>query len=282
MMNRRTFTRALATTPFLGAPFAGLLDAAPLGMPIGCQLYPVRDRIPQDFEGLLKELHGLGYRTIETCSPPGYPKSGFTALESKKASEIKQAMKAAGLRCISCHYPMRELRAAMEERIAYAVELGLEQMVISSFGVPKDAKLADWSRVADEANKLGERARKAGLQLGFHNHNTEFAKLDGTLIYDELMRVFDPKLVKGQFQVTTIALGYDPPEMIEKYAGRIVSMHLSDWSATEKKMAPVGKGSIDWKRLFAAAKKAGVKNYFVEMDMESMKQSIAFLSKFKA
>jgi sugar phosphate isomerase/epimerase len=278
MMNRRTFTRAALAA----APFAGMLKAAPLGMPIGCQLYPVRDRIPQDFDGLLKELYSLGYRTVETCSPPGYPKSGFSALESKKASEIRKAMKAAGLRCISCHYPLRELREAMDERVQYAAELGLEQMVISSFGLPRDAKLADWARAAEEANRLGEKAKKSGLQLGFHNHNTEFAKIDGILIYDELMRVFDPKLVKGQFQVTTIMLGYDPPEMIEKYAGRMLSMHLSDWSATEKKMAPVGKGSIDWKRLFAAAKKAGVKNYFVEMDMESMKQSIAFLSKFKA
>lgn len=278
MINRRTFTQ----TALAGLPLAGMLEAAPLGLPIGCQLYPVRDRIPQDFDGLLKELHSLGYRTIETCSPPGYQKSGFTALESKKPAEIKQAMKNAGLRCISCHYPLRELRAAMDERVQYAVELGLDQMVISSFGLPRDAKLADWSRAADEANKLGEKAKKAGLQLGFHNHNTEFAKLDGTLIYDELMRVFDPMLVKGQFQVTTIMLGYDPPEMIEKYAGRIVSMHLQDWSTSEKKMVGVGKGVIDWKRLFAAAKKAGVKNYFVEMDMELMKQSVAFLKTFKA
>ncbi len=273
MISRRTF---------LGSALAALpISAAPLGMPIGCQLYPVRDRIPQDFDALLKELYTIGYRTIETCSPPGYPKSGFTSLLPRKAAEIRQAMKAAGLRCTSCHYPLRELRADMEARVEYAVELGLEQMVISSFGLPRDAKLADWSRAADEANKLGERAKKAGLQLGFHNHNTEFAKLEGTLIYDELMNVFDPKLVKGQFQVTTIALGYDPAGLIAKYSGRILSMHLSDWSATDKKSVPVGQGAIDWKKLFAAARKAGVKNYFVEMDMEAMKASYAFLSKLK-
>lgn len=278
MMNRRSFIRAaMAAAPLAPA----LVDAAPLGMPIGCQLYPVRDRIPQDFDGLLKELHGIGYRTIETCSPPGYPKSGFTALLDRKPAEIRQAMKAAGLRCISSHYPLRELRSDMDARVAYAVELGLEQMVISSFGLPRDAKLADWSHAAEEANRLGERAHKAGLAFGFHNHNTEFAKLEGKLIYDEIMSVFDPKLVKGQFQVTTISLGYDPAEMIEKHAGRILSMHLSDWSASTKKSAPVGQGSIDWKRLFLAAKKAGVKNYFVEMDLESMKASCAFLSKLK-
>ncbi len=250
-------------------------------MPIGCQLYPVRDRIPSDFDGLLKELAGIGYRTIETCSPPGYGNSGFTALLNRKPSEIRQAMTAAGLRCTSCHYPMRELQEAADARIEYAKELGLEQMVISSFGLPKDAKLADWARVADDANKLGERTKQAGLPLGFHNHNTEFAKIDGVLIYDELMRVFDPKLVKGQFQVTTISLGYDPAEMLAKYSGRILSLHLSDWSVTEKKSVPVGQGAVDWKRLFTAAKKAGVKNYFVEMDLKALKASYAFLHRLK-
>ncbi|MBL8173986.1 MAG: sugar phosphate isomerase/epimerase [Bryobacterales bacterium] len=261
---------------------AAVLEAAPLGMPIGCQLYPVRDRIPQDFGGLLKELAQIGYRTIETCSPPGYQKSGFTALESRSPADIKKAVQAAGLRCTSCHYPLRELRSSMDERVEYAVALGLEQMVISSFGMPRDAKLADWARAADESNKLGEKARKAGLRLGFHNHNTEFAMLEGKLIYDEIQRIFDPKLVQGQFQVTTIMLGYDPAGMIAKYSGRILSMHLSDWSATEKKMVPVGSGAIDWKKLFAAAKKAGVKNYFVEMDMEAMKASCAYLKTLKA
>lgn len=266
----------------LGAALAAMvMEAAPLGMPMGCQLYPVRDRIPSDFEGLLKELHGIGFRTIETCSPPGYQKSGFTALESRSAAEIKKSMQAAGLRCTSCHYPLRELRAAMDERVEYAKALGLEQMVISSFGLPRDAKLADWARAAEEANKLGEKAHKAGLGFGFHNHNTEFAMLEGKLIYDEIQRVFDPKLVQGQFQVTTISLGYDPAEMIAKYAGRILSMHLSDWSSATKKMAPVGQGSIDWKKLFRAARKAGVKNYFVEMDLESMKTSAAFLKTLK-
>lgn len=270
---REFFTAALA---------ASALQSAPLGMPIGCQLYPVRDRIPQDFDGLLRELARIGFRTIETCSPPGYQKSGFTALESRPPADIKKAMHAAGLKCTSCHYPLRELRTAMDERVEYAKALGLEQMVISSFGVARDAKLADWARAAEEANKLGEKAKKAGLGFAFHNHNTEFAMLEGKLIYDEIQRIFDPKLVKGQFQVTTIMLGYDPAEMIAKYAGRILSMHLSDWSAAEKKMVPVGKGAIDWKKLFAEAKKAGVKNYFVEMDLEAMKASCAFLQTLKA
>jgi sugar phosphate isomerase/epimerase len=270
MMNRRSFVAAaLATLP---------AAAVPLGMPIGCQLWPVRERIPKDFDGLLKELAGIGFRTLETCSPPGYTNSGFTALLDRKPADLRQQAKAAGLKFTSCHYPMRELREAADARIEYARELGLEQMVISSFGMPKDAKLADWARVADEANKIGEKTKKAGLPLGFHNHNTEFAKIDGTLIYDELMRVFDPKLVKGQFQVTTISLGYDPAEMLEKYKGRILSLHLSDWSSAEKKLVPVGQGSIDWKKLFAAAKHGGVKNYFVEMDLEAMKASYTFLN----
>ena len=260
---------------------AAVAGAAPLGMPAGCQLYPVRDRIPRDFDGLLKELAAAGFRTVETCSPPGYPKSGFDALLGRKAQEIRRSMKAAGLRLTSCHYPFGELSTNVEARMEYALELGLEQMVISSFGLPRDAKLAEWARAAEEVNKIGDRLRRNSLQLAFHNHNTEFVQLEGVLIYDELMRVFDPKLVKGQFQVTTIMLGYDPAEMLAKYAGKIISMHLSDWSLADKKPVPVGQGAIDWKKLFAAAKKAGVKNYFVEMDMEAMKASCAYLRKLE-
>ena len=275
ILHRRGFVSgALAAA---AAPLAG----DPLGMPVGCQLYPVRDRIPRDFDGLLRDLASTGFRTIETCSPPGYPKSGFDALLGRKPTEIRQSMKTAGLRCISCHYPLGELSSNIQARMEYALELGLEQMVVSSFGLPKDAKLVQWARAASEVNRIGEYLRRHSLQLAFHNHNIEFAQLEGVLIYDELMRIFDPKLIKGQFQVTTIMLGYDPVEMLAKYAGRIVSMHLSDWSSAEKKLVPVGQGAIDWKKLFAAARKAGVKNYFVEMDMESMKASCAYLHNLK-
>ena len=85
--------------------------------------------------------------------------------------------------------------------MTFAKELGLKQMIISTFWLPKERSISDWLRAADEANKMGERTRAAGIQLGFHNHDFEFHKIGGELIYDKLMGEFDPQLIKMQFQV---------------------------------------------------------------------------------
>lgn len=260
---------------------AGQLRSDPLGLPIGCQVYPVREAIGKDFEGTLRQIAAIGYRTIEMCSPPGYASSGFGSLINMKAPEMRQAIQAAGLRCESCHYNMRELKENLEDRIAFAKELGLTQMVLASFGVRQDAPMAAWTRAAEELNKIGEQTRKAGIQAGYHNHDGEFHEIDGVLIYDELMRRFDAKLVRMQFQVSVISLGFEAAAFLTKYPGRFISMHLQDWLPTEKREVPVGAGAVDWKKTFAAAKTGGVKNYFVEMNLEAMKTSYPYLHNLK-
>lgn len=169
----------------------------------------------------------------------------------------------------------------VDDRITYAKELGLRQMILSTFGLRQDAAMADWAKAAGELNKVGERTQKAGIQLGFHNHNFEFKEIDGVLIYDKLMSEFDPKLVKMQFQVAVISLGYQAAPFFKKYPRRFISIHLADWSATEKKSVPVGTGVVDWKELFAAAKIGGVQNYFVEMNMDALKASYPYLHDLK-
>jgi sugar phosphate isomerase/epimerase len=247
-------------------------------MPIGVQTWEVRDEIGKDFDGTLNKLAADGFRAIEMCSPPGYKDYGFGDLAGMKASEMRERIHKAGLTCESCHFGFSELKGSMDERIAFAKELGLKQMIISTFSLPKTSTLADWKTAVEEANKLGERAHKAGIQLGFHNHNFEFAKIDGKLVYDEIMSEFDPKLIKMQFQVAVVELGYNAADYFAKYPGRFISMHLADWSATDKKQVPLGQGVVDWKKLFAAARKAGVKNYFVEMEpYETMTASMPFL-----
>ena len=260
---------------------AAQLTADPLGLPIGCQTYPVREALGKDFEGTLRELAGVGYRRIEMCSPPGYERSGYGPLVNMKASEMREKIKAAGLGCESCHYTFRELKESLNDRIAYAKELGLKQMVLSSFGLAQTATLADWARAAGELNVIGEQTKKAGLQTGFHNHATEFKEIDGVLIYDKLLSELDSKLVKMQFQVSVVSLGFEAATYMTKYPGRFCSLHLQDWSAAEKKQMPIGQGSVDWKKLFAAAKKGGVKNYFVEMNMAAMKASYPYLHDLK-
>jgi len=257
------------------------LKANPLGMPIGCQTFPLRESIGKDFNGTLRQIAAGGYRMIEMCSPPGYEKYGFGSLVKLKALEIRRMIHDAGLGCESCHFGFRELKENLQDRISFAKELGLKQMIVATFGLRQDATLTDWKQAADELNKLGEQTQQAGIQLGFHNHDFEFKEIDGVLVYDELMKKLDPKLVKMQFQVAVISLGYEAATFLTKYPGRFISLHLVDWSAADKKVVPIGTGSIDWKKLFAAAKVGGIRNYFVEMDWDLMQASVPYLRRLK-
>jgi sugar phosphate isomerase/epimerase len=252
-------------------------QADPLGLPIGCQTYPVRDALGKDFPGTLRELAAIGYKRIEMCSPPGYQSSGYGPLVGMKASEMKQIIHDAGLGCESCHYQFRELKENLDDRIAFAKELGLKQMVLSTFGARSDASLADWTRASEDLNKIAEQIQKAGMKTGFHNHNFEFKQIDGELVYDHLMKTLDPKLVKMQFQLSVISLGYKAQDFMTKYPGRFLSMHLQDWSPAEKKQVAVGQGEVDWKEVFQAAKTAGIDNYFVELNMDQLKASYPYL-----
>jgi len=135
---------------------AGILGANPLGFPIGCQTWPVRQTIGKDLDGTLKELAGWGFERIEMCSPAGYARFGFGPLAQMQPAALRERIHAAGLGCASCHFGFTELRDHLDERLAFAKELGLRQMIIATFGVPKDAKMTDWMHAVDEANKLGE------------------------------------------------------------------------------------------------------------------------------
>jgi len=257
------------------------LAANPLGLPLGCQTYPLWKSVGEDFAGTLQQIAAGGYQMIEMCSPPGYQNAGFGPLAKLPASEIRRLIHDAGLGCESCHFQFRELKENLDDRIAFAKELGLKQMIVATFGLRPDASLADWARAADELNQLGAKTRQAGIQLGFHNHNHEFREIGGVLIYDELMRRLDPKLIKMQFQVAVISLGYEAATYLTKYPGRFISLHLVDWSREERKVVPIGTGSIDWPKLFAAAKIGGIKNYFVEMNWDLMQASVPYLRKLK-
>jgi sugar phosphate isomerase/epimerase len=246
-------------------------------MPLGFQVWTVKDMLVKDFPGTLKMIAGLGYESVEMCSPPGYESSGFGPLMKLKAPEMKKIINDAGLICPSSHYGMDELRNHLDERIQFALESGQTQMILSSFGLPKNSTMSDWLKAADELNKIGEKTKKAGIQAGFHNHNTEFEKINDTLIYDALMNQFDPEYIKMQFQVAVISIGYKASTYFTKYPGRFISAHLADWSPVEKKSVPLGKGIVDWKEFFASIKKGGVKNIFVEMELSTFKESSAYI-----
>ena len=150
-------------------------------------------------------------------------------------------------------------------------------MLVASLGGPEHPTMDDVKRAADEYNKMGERAAAAGIQQGLHNEGFETSSVDGQRTYDLLFGLLDPKLVKFQFQVSTISEGFDAAEYMNKYPGRFISMHVQGWNGNTKKIVPVGQGTLDWKKIFTAAKTGGVKNYFVEMDFPMMKASVPYL-----
>jgi|SRR6185312_2919779 len=247
-----------------------------ISQPIGFQTYPIREMLAKDFAGTLKMMAGWGYQLVEMCSPPGYVSSGFGPLVGMKTSDMRHTIEDAGLHCPSCHFTFPELTDKLDDRIAFARELGLTQMICSSFWLPAKATLKDYLDSVDKLNKIAAKIKAAGMQTGYHNHDMEFKMLEGKLIYDELMNHFDPDLVKMQFQTQVITLGYKASTYFERYPGRFISSHLSDWTA-EKKEVPIGEGVIDWKEFFTAAKTGGVKNFFVEMGLDTFKKSAAYI-----
>ncbi len=247
-----------------------------LDIPVGFQTFPIRDILAKDFPGTLKMMAGYGYKLVEMCSPQGYADIGFGPLTKLKPSEIKTIINDAGLNCPSCHFGFPELTDKLDDRIEFAQQLGLTQMICSTFWLPKTATLNDYLSNADKLNKVAEKIKKAGMITGFHNHEFEFAMLDNQLIYDALMSRFDPDLVKMQFQTEVINLGYKASTYFNKYPGRFISSHLSDWTA-DKKEVTIGQGIIDWKEFFITSKTGGVKNFFVEMNLDHMSGSANFI-----
>ena len=283
-MSRREFLKDVA----IQAAAVGLISAGgvelranPLGLPIGCQTWPVRDMIAKDFPGTIKQLAEAGFQTIELCSPVGYADSGFAGLAKYSGAELRKILSDAGVTCVSSHFGIDELRQNQEGRIAWAKDVGLTQMLVPSLSGPKQPTMDDVKRAADEYNKMGEKAAQAGIQQGLHNEDFELTMVDGKRTYDLLFGLLDPKLVKFQFQVSTISQGYDAAEYFTKYPGRFISMHVQGWSAAEKKIAPVGQDSLDWKKIFAAAKTGGIKNYFVEMKLDMMRASVPYLRRLQ-
>ena len=279
-LSRREFLGAATTSAaaigFLGAnPLE--LSADPLGLPIGCQTWPVRASIAKDFPGTIKQLADAGFQSIELCSPYGYEEFGFGGLAKYSPAELRKILSDAGVTCISSHFGIDELRKNQDRSIGWAKDIGLTQMLVASLGGPKNPTMDDVKRAADEYNQIAERAAKAGIQQGLHNEEFELSTVNGKRTYDILFELLDPKLVKFQFQVSTISQGYDAAEYFTKYPGRFISMHVQGWSAETKKIVPVGQGTLDWKKIFTAAKIGGINNYFVEMDLEKMRASVPYL-----
>jgi len=279
--SRRDFLKLASAASVAAIAFRDALPLAayPLGLPLGLQLYSLRTLLPTDFEGTLRQIAAAGYQEVEAA--------GFYA---QTAPEFKQAMDTAGLRCVSAHYPLAMLQPQVDSILDYAKQLGLQYVVCSSPSLkdpsrvklpPKDPgyhdawvqafTLDDWKWNAEQFNQLGSRAKAQGMRFGYHNHTTEFRKLGKVVPYDELMRLTDPDLVTFEMDCGWVAVaGYSPAEYLTKYPTRISMLHVKDFDlkkGTEHlQSTELGRGTIDYRPIFEAAKKADLKHYFVEQE----------------
>ncbi|MGO9939404.1 MAG: TIM barrel protein [Terracidiphilus sp.] len=240
------------------------LAAAPLRLPIGLQLYSVRNLLPKDFEGTLHQLSAAGYKDVEAA---GY--------FNKTAAEFRQAMDQAGLRCISAHHTLVQLRSQLDDLIEYGHTLGLEYIVCSWAGgvhrnpsAKGDLTLDDWRYVAGEFNRIGEKLKSAGITLGVHNHTPEFAVENGVLVYDELLRLTDPKYVVFEMDCGWVtAAGHNPVDYLSKSPERFPLMHVKDMVREpdgKYHSVVMGAGVVNYSPILRAA--TGLKHYFIEQE----------------
>ena len=279
--NRREFFAFVAT-----ATMSASANAKPLGIPIGIQPYSVRNELAKDPEGTVRQLAKIGYQSIEISVP-------FHGLD---AAKVRALLKSTKMTSPSGSFGNGQDASEWARSIEKAASLGAKYMVVT---VPQDwtRSLDGWKRAAEHLNRLGEQSKKAGIAVTYHNHNWEFREYEGIAAYDHLLKQTDPGLVTMEIDIFwTVIAGKDPIDYFNRYPGRFQLWHLKDLKAgfgptTEsvqgQPFAPIGGGTIDWKRIFSGAKRSGLKYYFVEQDrwdttpIESVKASCEFLKKFK-
>jgi sugar phosphate isomerase/epimerase len=299
MITRRGFLQssslaALATMAGTRS-YADDKGTGPLGRSIGLQLYTVRDDAERDLPGTLKQLQAIGFREVETAG--FYGKSG---------RQLRKLLADHGMTAPSAHSSMGDLQKGMQKIVDDAAEVGAKYLICAFPSQPpaqpayqdlaREITLDDWKWNADELNKLGELARKAGLQAGYHNHNMEFRSYDGVVAFDELLRRTDPKLVTIELDLAwVVTAGLDPVKYLKQHPERISLLHVKDvWRGArttvtelDKQTIEVGRGQIDWQRVFAACDPQRLKHYFVEQEnftgspLEAVRTSFAYLSALK-
>jgi len=281
------------------------IEASPLGIPLGFQSYGIRDRIGNDFAGSLKAAKEIGYEAVELCSFKGYAKAGFGPLADMKTADIRKVLQDAGMKAPSCHFNFSEFDdQTIDQSIEWATGVGLKFMTLSM--ARRATTMDQWKQNFDLMNKYGEKVHKAGLIFGYHTHSDEWLKIDGVMVFDEMLRQVDKKHCVYQLDLGgTFANGLDAGKYMAAHPGRFFSLHLKDakkqpepageskagagrGAASSPAVLPVGQGDIDWKETFAGAKKGGITTYFVEMEvrpptdpMEAMRQSAQYLRNLK-
>jgi sugar phosphate isomerase/epimerase len=295
MMDRRRFLAALAAK---AAAARGALAVAGVGSAAGCssprgataeagdvagqrldrvgiQLYTVRDALTRDFDGTLAQIAAIGYRDLE-----------FAGYAGRRPDAVSAALERHGLRAPSAHVPLEQLRRQWPATVDAAHAIDHDFIIVPWLDEKERRTIADYERLADELNRLGDAARKADLRLGYHNHDFEFTPIGGRIPFDVLLDKTDPEDVAFELDLYWITkAGHDPLTYFDRYPGRFPLVHVKDSAgAPAHRMTEVGGGSIDFKRIFARRKQAGILHAFVEHDnppdaIASIRASYGYLSR---
>ena len=225
---------------------------------IGLQLYTVRDQLQTNFEGTIEKVAQIGYKNLE-----------FAGYYNHTPEQVRALLDRLGLISTSSHIGAQLMRPDPAAQIKAAKVIGHEYITIPSYNFGREG-VEGWKKGVAEFNTWGRMCRDAGMKLAYHNHNMEFAALEGaTSGYDILVREVDPALVDFELDLYWAAFAdQDPKALFAKYPGRFAMWHVKDLLVTNgtKGMAPVGKGTLDFKSYFANARQAGLKHFFVEHD----------------
>ena len=265
VMDRRDFVARLSAAALVAAG----VDPSRIPHPpsriekIGLELYTVRDLMKNDVEGTLAKVAAIGYREVE-----------FAGYFNHPPAEIRAMIDRHGLTAPAGHVAFEAIAQGWDQVIDAAHTVGNRYVVVAWIPEPQRRDLDGWKRVGETLTRAGEACHNAGLTFAFHNHSYEFVPLGGQLPYDVLLTATDPALVKLEMDLFWITFGgQDPLAYFAKYPGRFPLVHVKDMTAKPRSDIPadsvmrdVGKGSIDWKRIFARSEQAGIRHYFVEHD----------------
>jgi sugar phosphate isomerase/epimerase len=230
--------------------------------PIGLELYSVRGELKRDLPATLKNVSGMGYEVVEFYAP-------YYDWSIPYAKDVRTQMDDLGLRCYSTHNSFKSFTPGdgMGKAIELNQILGVKIIVLAS--APNSHGLDGWKHLCEQLTNDCEALKQHGLRAGFHNHNTEWAKLDGDLRTMDVIAANTPKEFVLQLDVgTCVAAGADPVAWINANPGRIRVLHLKDWapgSEAEGKSYRVlfGEGVCPWKEIFAAAEATGGVEYYL-------------------
>ena len=280
-ISRREFFRKTGTHAAVAAVLTSrvaALRANPLGMPIGCQTWPVRTMIAKDFPGTIKTLADAGFQRIELCSPVGYADSGFGDLAKYKGAELRKILGDAGVSCESSHFGIEELRDNLSDRIAWAKDVGLTQMMVPSLDGPKNPTMDDVKRAADEYNKMAEQSAKAGIQQGLHNERFELSQGGTAGGPTDPARTAGPEARQVPVPGARRSARATTPPSTSR------SIRAGSSPCTCRTGHPRRRRRWRWVRARSTGRRSsprprpgGVKNYFVEMNLDLMQASVPYL-----